>query len=77
MANTFNPQKNLDGWIQDDWESDDYGENRRSDFRRSVSEQKTEEKDSGWLWALAIALYVLKSPLFWIGILVLGFWIDR
>ena len=72
MAGTFNPQKDLNSWIQDDWESDDYIEKSRSKSRSYVSQEKTEEKSSGWIWALAIAVYILKSPLFWIAVLGIG-----
>ncbi len=73
MASTFNPQKDLNAWIQDDWESDDHIEKGRGKTEVYRSAQKTEEKSSGWIWALAIAVYILKSPMFWIAVLIIGF----
>ena len=71
MKNTFDPQGNFSEWIQNDWESDDYIEHEKTqrNYRSSAPQEKTEAK----YWILAILLYIVKSPLFWIAILVIGF----
>ncbi len=70
---TFNPQENLSDWIQDDWESDDYIETTSNIPRKNIQETKSKQKDSAWLWVLAVMLYFIKSPLFWIAVLIIGF----
>jgi hypothetical protein len=71
MKNAFDPQGNFSEWIQNDWESDDYIEHQKPqrNYRNSAPQEKTEAK----YWILAILLYIVKSPLFWIAILVIGF----
>ena len=72
---TFNPQENLSDWVQDDWESDDFIETcNRSAVNKF--EQKSDEKDSPWLWLLAIAVFFMKSPLFWIALVAIALIID-
>ena len=75
MLSTFDPRANLSDWIQDDWESDDYIETcNRSAV--SKSEQKSDKKDSPWLWLLAIAIFFMKSPLFWFALVAIVFILD-
>ena len=74
MKNPFDPVNNLDEWIQNDWESDDYIENQAG---QSVPEEETwqesdESPGSAWAWILAVIITVIKSPLFWIVIVVLA-----
>lgn len=71
---TFNPQENLSEWIQNDWESDDYIEGASSRSQAKFQEKSNNEKMSVWLWILAAILYFIKSPMFWIAVLVIGLW---
>ena len=79
MKNAFDAKGNFGDWIQNDWESDDYIENsnRRNpapSYNRSTG---AEEKPEALHWFLAILITLATSPLFWIAILVLGFWIEK
>ena len=65
--NTFDPQSNFSEWIQNDWESDDYIEKTYNRSEESKSELKSAgEESSAWAWVLAVLVYFLSNPLFWI-----------
>ena len=65
--NAFDPQGNFSEWIQNDWESDDYIEKPYNRSEESNSELKSAgEKSSAWAWVLAVLVYFLSNPLFWI-----------
>lgn len=74
--NTFNPQKNLNEWIQNDWESDDYIEKGRGKTEVSRSAQKTEEHTSAGEWILAALIYLAIHPIFWIALIVIALIVD-
>ena len=82
MKNPFDPIHNHDEWIQNDWESDDFIEQQeiQSNMEQNYTEpshQDSDKKDPWWLWPLTIIIFLMKSPIFWIGIIILIFWIDR
>lgn len=78
MKNAFDARGNFKEWIQNDWESDDYIENsRRNSAVRKSAAEPTEEKPTAWHYLLAVIITLVSSPLFWIAIVALAFWIDR
>lgn len=67
MKNAFDAQGNFQEWIQNDWESDDYIAKTNNRPREVKSDLKSSgEKSSAWAWVLAVLIYFLSNPLFWI-----------
>lgn len=78
MKNAFDAQNNFGEWIQNDWESDDYIENSRRKPRvRKSAANSAEEKPKAWHYVVATIITLATSPIFWIAIVALAFWIER
>ncbi len=73
MKNVFDPQGNLDEWIQNDWESDDYIESQMENQTETEPTFENEEKAPAWAVILAIAIFLARSPIFWIVVFFLIF----
>ena len=82
MLDTFNPQTNLNEWIQNDWESDDFDEREIRANMERIWERNCEASPHNWkyndtesvnpLWlAFAILGHLAVSPFFWVAMILL------